>query len=220
MCSIIGSFSEKKIMELVEKNQHRGKVAYSLASFERDGSHVKIVYGEGEFDPKIFRQLQTDGRYMVCHLQSPTNTDAADTGYRQPSVITGSSNTSYLWHNGILMPQTMEMISQVLGIESRFDTHLLHHWLEHNEALDKIEGSFACVYMGGDARNIKIFRSRHAKLYVDLETMTMSSERFDGSRCINADRVYDVDLVSGKLSIASYFKTKHFNINIKGELDD
>ena len=219
MCALIGSFEVEKILGLIERNQHRGRVAYSLAAWDPVSGALGLIYGKGLFDPAALERIEHDGRYLLCHLQSPTHIAANGSMETQPSIIRKEKSSSYLWHNGILVPQTMEMISRKLGVKSGFDTHLLHWWLEKGETLDEVEGSFACIYLSGGDGNIRLFRSRHAKLYID-EKMTLSSERFPGSRCINADRIYRMDPVRRELKVEGRFRTRRFNINIEGELDD
>ena len=212
MCAIIGSFEKENILELVEKNQHRGRVAYSISLYDIKSSMVTSEYRLGEFDPEFLKSMNTDGSYIVCHLQSPTGVGYSDENKRHPSVV----NRSYLWHNGILMPSTIKMLQEKYD-DSTFDTHLLHQWLLSRGKLNEIEGSFACVFIA--EHSMKIFRSKHSKLYID-DNMTISSESFLESKCINADRIYMMDLEKRSLAIESYFKTKRYNIIIKGELDD
>lgn len=212
MCAIIGSFDIKSILKLVEKNQHRGRVAYSISLYNIKSGMVTSEYKLGEFNSEFLKSMNTDGCYVVCHLQSPTGTGYSDEKRRHPSVV----NNSYLWHNGILMPSTIKMLQEKY-YESTFDTHLLHQWLLSRGKLNEIEGSFACLFIVDNS--MKIFRSKHAKLYID-DNMTISSESFFESKCINADRIYMMDLEKGSLVIESYFKTKRYNIIIKGELDD
>jgi len=214
MCAIIGSFNKKTVVDLIEKNQHRGRLAYSISLYNTENGKVKTKYSVGEFDPKVFEKMKIDGCYIICHLQSPTGDYSINENRTHPSIM---ENNSYLWHNGILMPTTIQMIQQKLKVLSEFDTHLLHQWIVSNEKLDEIEGSFACVFMVNNS--MKIFRSKHAKLYVD-KNMTISSEYFEDSKCINADRIYAMNLANESLAIESYFKTKRYNMIIRGELDD
>ncbi len=217
MCAIIGSFDKKIVADLAERNQHRGRIAYSISLHNLESGNVVTEYRVGEFDPVFLENLKTDGCYIICHLQSPTGTSNAGENITQPSIVNSNQGSSCLWHNGILMPSAMKMIQHKLHTVSKFDTRLLHQWLLHDEKLDEIEGSFACVFAVNSS--VKIFRSKHSKLYID-ENMTISSESFANSKCINSDRIYAVDLHKRSLAIESYFKTKRYNIIIKGELDD
>ena len=214
MCAIIGSFDRDVVRELIKTNQHRGRVAYSLSLFNVESGDVHTVHGKGEFDLKLLENIEVGKEYILCHLQSPTGVVDTHENRVHPSMI---DRKSYLWHNGILMPFTMNMIQEKLAFKSNFDTHLLHHWLNDKYNLDDIDGSFACVHIENGI--MKVFRSRHAKLYIDND-MTISSERFDGSMCIKYDCIYRTDFGNKRLIVDDYFKTKHFNITIKGELDD
>jgi glutamine phosphoribosylpyrophosphate amidotransferase len=216
MCAIIGSFNKKTVIDLIEKNQHRGRVAYSISLFNLEDSLVTAEYGNGEFDAAYLENMKIDGCYIVCHLQSPTGIGDPDGNSVHPNIINNTQQNSYLWHNGILMPSAMQMLQQKF-CNSTFDTFLLHQWLAGNGSLDDIEGSFACVFIVNGS--VKLFRSKHAKLYID-ENMTISSEYFEGSKCINADRIYEMNFTDNSLVIESYFKTKRYNIIIEGDLDD
>ncbi len=57
------------------------------------------------------------------------------------------------------------------------------------------------------------------KLYVNDE-LDLSSERFEGSKCINYDTIYRMNFVEKLLQPVSYFKTNRYNVIINGELDD
>ncbi len=133
MCAIIGSFDIRNILKLVEKNQHRGRVAYSISLYDIKSGMVTSEYRSGEFDPEFLKSMNTDGSYIVCHLQSPTGVGYLDEYKRHPSVV----NRSYLWHNGILMPSTIKMLQEKYD-DSTFDTHLLHHWLLGRGKLNEI----------------------------------------------------------------------------------
>jgi len=217
MCAIIGSFDKQILIKLIERNQHRGRVAYSISTYDIESGDVKTYYERGEFNHIFFEKINTDGKYTICHLLSPTLTEN-DEEVTHPSVLTTEVGESCLWHNGVLLPSTMEMIQQNLGSQSYFDTYLLHQWIDKGEKLDDIEGSFACLYIT-QKKQIQLFRSKHAKLFID-EDMTISSERFEGSRCINPDCFYNLDLEKKSLKVEGFFKTKRFNIYIKGEMDD
>jgi len=216
MCAIIASFNKQKVLELVRQNQHRGRIAYSIALYGDDSGINHIKYGEGEFDEKILTSMDTKGKYIICHLQSPTSVIEKEEEKVHPSVLGSDDDRSYLWHNGILMPSSISKLQDLYG-DSTFDTHLLHHWLLKQGKLDAIEGSFACVYV--KEKGVEIFRSKHAKLYIDAE-LTISSERFAASKCINDDRIYVLDIPNRGMKVKSYFTTKRYNMIIKGELDD
>ena len=62
-----------------------------------------------------------------------------------------------------------------------------------------------------------VFRTKHGKLYVD-ENLSISSERFEGSKCINFDTVYEIDWENRVLKPIANFKTRMFNFIIKGEM--
>jgi hypothetical protein len=83
------------------------------------------------------------------------------------------------------------------------------------EILNEIEGLFACLYYKDG--EIFLLRTKHGKLYVDKD-LNISSERFIHSKCINYDTIYKLDLETKNLIEVDTFKTKRYNIVIKGEL--
>lgn len=211
MCSIIASYNKDKIKDLVKINQHRGNFSYSVSVF-KDGNIVESIKNFGAFDDTIIDGVQ-DG-YIICHLQAPTGGLISDVNRIHPTQI----NDSYLYHNGIITTRGMKYLQNYKnqGLSETFDTKLLHNHLYNTDwsELSNIEGLFSCLYIKDN--KIFLFRNKHGKLYVDNE-LTISSERFDNSKCINYDTVYNLELVNKTVNIIDNFKTLRYNIIIPGD---
>ena len=211
MCSIIGSFSKQKIIDLITLNQHRGDFAYSITYFDILTHQVIEQKKEfGLFDIKKIKDYSSS-IYYICHLQLPTNGLSKNIDRIHPT----KEDNSFLFHNGILKPSAIKYIQHKFKTDISFDTQLLHKLLPDWAELNYLEGLFACLYI--QQKNINIFRTKHAKLYIDNE-LTISSERFNDSKCINYDTIYSLNLKNRDIKIVNHFQTKRYNIIIQGEL--
>lgn len=210
MCSIIGSFSKKKITELVEVNQHRGKFAYSILAYNTMNNKIFQIYKDfGVFSLDNIKEMPNI--YYICHLQSPTGGIEIDVNRTHPTMY----NDTYLFHNGILKQRAIDKLQFTYNTNITFDTKLLHMSLTSWNNLNDIEGLFACLYIKNE--NINIFRSKHSKLYIDKD-LNISSEKFPDSKCINYDTIYKLNFKNNNLIAIDTFKTKRYNIIIEGEL--
>lgn len=213
MCSIIGSFSKEMIKSLVLLNQHRGNFSYSIAAY--DIHQHEVVDLKKDFDVFDFNVLdsmtESSNIYYICHLQAPTGGLLKEIERIHPTHI----DDTYMWHNGIITPAGMRFLNELNSREDSFDTYALHNYLYNNNDLSKVEGLFTCCYVDF---NVYVFRTKHGKLYVD-DNLNLSSERFEGSKCINYDTIYNLDFINKTLQYADEFKTLNYNYIIKGELD-
>jgi hypothetical protein len=209
----MASFSKSKIIELVEINQHRGNFSYSISIYNIKTKQLNnIIKDLGVFDINMIPDNLDPSDYIICHVQAPTGGILKDTDRIHPTKI----NDTYLYHNGIIKPQGQRYITNNFDIDiaTNFDTYLLHSVLPDYKKLSEIEGLFACLYVNN---TIKLFRTRHAKLYID-DDMSISSEEFKDSKCINYDTIYELNLEDKKLLEIDEFKTKRYNIIIQGDL--
>lgn len=209
MCSIMASFSAEKLKELVDINQFRGNFSFSYTEVDEKNRPVVQVKSFGEFNKDII----SPNNYKIAHVQAPTGGLVKDEARIHPV----EDNGSMLWHNGLIVPRGIKYLQELLGTDETFDTRLLHRAiLVHGfDILNDIEGLFSCLLIRNG--NIFIFRTKHGKLYVD-EDMNISSERFDGSKCINSDTIYNIDVSEKDITVTGAFKTKRFNYAIPGEL--
>lgn len=215
MCSIIGSFSKTKIKELIELNQYRGNFSYSISLLDINTNKiVEQVKEFGSFNYDILDKCYTSKEiYYICHVQSPTSGLIRDYSRIHPTNI----KESFLWHNGIITPKGMIYLQEHdYNKNTSFDTLALNQQLYNRQfkELNYIEGLFSCLYLDTD---IYMFRSKHGKLYIDKD-LNISSERFINSKCINYDTIYKVNFKEKNIIIHNTFKTKKFNIIVKGEL--
>ena len=204
MCSIIVAKDKQTTEELILLNQHRGDFSFSCTNFinNRPDTQVKAF---GGYD---FGVAPMTDNLQVCHVQAPTGGMTKDTNRIHPTMI----DQTMLWHNGILTPRGIRFLQDRLGTEETFDTKLLHQAILRYgyDILSQIEGMFSCVYYNGT--ELHMFRTKHGKLFTDLENI--SSERFPGSRCIDADRVYRVS----DTEVIDQFRTLRYNYVIPGEM--
>lgn len=210
MCSIIASFNTEKFKELVDLNQFRGSFSHSI-TYTGDGG-VFSLKDFGPFPKDILENLN-DNLFKIGHVQAPTGGMIKDRSRIHP-CFTGNS---FLWHNGILTDNCIQRLQDELHVTTSFDTKLLSMILERKgvQVLNEIEGLFSCIWY--HEGQYYMFRSKHGKLYVD-ENLNISSERFNGGKCINYDTVYQLDLSNKKLIEVEKFKTLKFNYIIAGEL--
>lgn len=212
MCSIIGSFDKQTLCDLVDINQHRGNFSFSYTQMTENG--LTPIHKEfGQYD--YFAINDNNGNYNISHLQAPTGGLVQDKDRIHPTQI----NDTYLYHNGIITPRGMKYMQNYnnQGLTETFDTKLLHNHIYNFglSELSNIEGLFACVYIMGNT--IYLFRSKHAKLYID-DKLSISSERFTNSKCINYDTIYELNLQNNSLAEVGYFTTKRYNIIVPNEL--
>lgn len=206
MCSIIASFKKEKLEALVDLNQFRGNFSFSYLELETGESTKQF----GQYNKDV---IENNQNYKISHLQAPTGGLVQDINRIHPTLI----NNTKLYHNGIITPRGVKFLQIKLNTSETFDTLLLHKAIEEFglDILSEIEGLFSCLYIRGD--RIFIFRTRHGKLYIDGE-MSISSERFKNSKCINYDTIYELDLINKNVNIINKFKTLRCNIVVPGEM--
>lgn len=206
MCSIVASYSKEKLEDLVDLNQFRGNFSFSYLEFETG----ELTKQFGQYNKSV---INNNLNYKVSHLQAPTGGLIQDINRIHPTMI----NNSKLYHNGIITPRGIKFLQNKLNSTETFDTWLLHKAIEEFgfDILSEIEGLFSCLYIKDD--KIFIFRTRHGKLYID-EEMNISSERFENSKCINYDTVYELDIINKNVNIINKFKTLRCNIVVPGEM--
>lgn len=206
MCSIVASFNKKNLEDLVDLNQFRGNFSFSYLEFETG----ELTKQFGQYNKSV---INNNLNYKVSHLQAPTGGLIQDINRIHPTNI---DNTK-LYHNGIITPRGIKFLQNKLNSTETFDTWLLHKAIEEFgfNILSEIEGLFSCLYIKDD--KIFIFRTRHGKLYID-EEMNISSERFENSKCINYDTVYELDIINKNVNTINKFKTLRCNIVVPGEM--
>lgn len=215
MCSIVASFSKDKIKELIKINQYRGNFSYSISLLDINEMIIKEqVKDFGMFNEQVLDKCyESDSIYYICHVQAPTGGLLKDLDRIHPTKL----NNSYLWHNGIITPRGMNWLQEFSWNKNiTFDTKALHNQLYNSvfDDLSYIEGLFSCLYLD---EYLTMFRTKHGKLYIDND-LNISSERFENSKCINYDAIYQFDFKNKLIKDILKFKTKKFNIIVKGEM--
>ena len=215
MCSIVGSFDKDSFENLVDLNQFRGNFSYSFSIYDINEKRVKEqTKGFGQFDKSLIKNaISKPHIYYIGHLQAPTGGLLKDENRIHPTII----GNSMLWHNGILTPRGIKYLQKNLSTDEIFDTKLLHQAIlssEYIKLLSNTEGLFSCLFYD---RDLYVFRTKHGKLFID-NNMSISSERFDNSKCINYDTFYHLDFKNMKLSAGEKFTTARYNIIINGEM--
>ena len=202
MCAIVGSFDLKELQNLVKLNAYRGQHSHSFSQFNPATGEIEVLAKKlGDF--KLPEGIK-EALYYIAHTQAPT-TDAKDEANIHPHKI--GKVDEYLWHNGILKEDCIERLQYVLGMEDqKWDTALLHNWLDEGESLSKIDGTFSCLeYLDN---RLFLFRNEISPMFIDMETFTISSTRFPGSIPTKPNIAWDFDLINMQLVKNDEFTTK------------
>ncbi|MGI0075792.1 MAG: hypothetical protein ACREAU_00105 [Nitrosopumilaceae archaeon] len=212
MCSIIGSFDKEKFLELVKLNSYRGMFSHSLTVIQ--GITSTTVKNFGAFDEALLEKIP-DGCYMLGHCQAPTNGLIEDRERIHPYI----KGPFKLFHNGIIKPQTMEMINRRLGTKYEWDTQALAEYITKDSgdklyisadfvnSLEDIDGSFACCLVVG-VNNIYIFRNSTAPLFIDND-LNISSTGFKDAQSIMFNSIYQLILYDRTYQEVATFENKH-----------
>lgn len=198
MCGIIASFSLDKLKQIAELNSYRGQHSYSLALF--DYEMKELFYLCKDFGPINFNNFGIPpSNYAIAHIQAPTseNRDLL-------SIHPAQYGNTYLWHNGILKPETIKKLQKELNSSSTWDTQLL---LEHIVAAGRprdIDGSFACLLI--DEQDVYIFRNEIAPLFYD-DLLNVSSVPFAGSKTVPPNIMWGLGLNTRELIETDRFET-------------
>ena len=209
MCSIIGSFNKNTFVDLVKINQHRGSFSFSISTII--DNNILLSKNFGIINTDILDTISSG--YILGHIQAPTGGSVKDFNRVHPAEL----NNSKLWHNGIITPRGIKFCQDELNTTETFDTKLLLMMLDKYgfDILSKIEGLFACVYYNNS--KFYVFRTKHGKLYIDTN-LSISSEYFNNSKCINYDTIYNIDFNLNIIKPILSFKTLKYNIIVPGEM--
>ena len=180
MCSIIGSFSKDKILQLIALNAYRGQHSWSLSYYNPNQGMVNVSRGMGEI-PKDKIDIHDDD-YCIVHMQAPT-TDNKDMNTVHPANIDGR----YLWHNGIVKAEWVKKRITESDRYSSWDTHLILKQYVEKRDLNNIDGTFACLLY--DDKKLYLFRNEISPLFIDKYN-NISSTRFEGAHMIRPNIVW------------------------------
>lgn len=208
MCSIVGSFDKKKILDLFELNKYRGNKTWSLAFINPNTLDIAVTKHNGSFDSEWFMTMasltekdQDEKRYYLLHIQAPT-TKTSSLKYIHPA----ENNNHYLWHNGVIKSQEIERLQQKHNNKTNWDTELLLQDLISNHYIPEVDGGFACILMKKN-NFIKIFRTASCPLFIDSD-YNISSVKFDDVPLLRPDIIYELDLKNLKTKKIGHFVSK------------
>lgn len=198
MCSIIGSYSKDKIVELCELNAYRGQQSHSVSYYDIKRSNISIKRGAGAVD---YDKIQIPlGFYCIVHMQAPTTQEVKTI---HPAYFEGN----YLWHNGIIKQKDVARLKEEYQELTDWDTFLLlkSYYCDNTNALDKIDGTFSCLMYGNDGV-LRLFRNQISPMFYDKD-LNISSTKFEGSDPTPHDTIIILDLQQNNLVGAAKFKT-------------
>lgn len=203
MCAIFGSFSRDKFLELAELNSYRGSFSFSVSYFNPlNGSIDQAVKLHGPFDPSHVETRM--GVYYIGHIQAPT-TGNKTANATHPSYATGKKTLSLLWHNGILKEDCIASLQEHFHTNEKWDTHLLHKWLEEGNKLDDIDGTFSCLRHHD--HELYLFRNEISPMFYDSK-LNISSTKFENAIKTQANKVLKIDFNNYELVEVDTFRTK------------
>jgi len=193
MCAIFGSRDLQEFLELAETNNHRGSYSYSIMGFSDDLNITHLKQHLGNFDNSKAEEVFQNSAYVIGHVQAPTD-GYGNAGNIHPAHV----KNLYLYHNGMIRSQSMlEMDHYRAGM---WDTELLLKTIlskdKIGDALNIIEGSFACVLVNATERNIKVFTNNTCSLYINSKTKSISSMKMPRFKKVKSNVLYDFNPVS------------------------
>lgn len=199
MCSIVGSYSKAKFIELIKLNTYRGTFSHSLTIIKPDG--YQICKGFGPFNEDLLNtEFYNDGDYLLGHCQAPTNGLVQE--YDRIHPYQGKIS---LLHNGIIKDAEVGRINSELSTDYVWDTQALAEYIQDDfSKLSDIEGSFACGCI--KENELYVFRNAISPLYMD-DDANISSTRFTSSNMISNNSIYKLN--KKKFNIVESFNNTH-----------
>ena len=201
MCSIVGSYSKTKFLELIKLNTYRGAFSHSLTIIKPD--RYEVYKGFGPFNNDLFNtEFYEEGDYILGHCQAPTNGLVQEFDRIHPY-----QGKVALLHNGIIKDAEVGRINCELGTEYIWDTQALAEYIQDDfTKLSEIEGSFACGCIKGN--ELFVFRNAISPLYMDSEA-NLSSTKFLNSNMVENNAIYQLDIKNKVYNKVSEFNNTH-----------
>lgn len=187
MCSIIGSFDTKKVVELCELNEYRGQVSHSLSLYDIVSGKIQVQRRVGKVDYDEILNIEKDHlTYVVVHMQAPTSGE-----FKVATVHPAHFQDRYLWHNGILKQDYIKKLKSQLDEICEWDTFLMLKALHEDiHAIGKFDGSFACLMYAHE--KLYVFRNEISPLYFDKH-LNISSTLFEGASSVPPNKLMHMD---------------------------
>ena len=194
MCAITGSFTKYKLKDLYRLNTYRGELSYSLTTFKYSGDKIELMtlmQDEFKMPENLIDDIPApEDTFFVAHSQAPTTT----TKNIHPAVY----GDTLLWHNGIIKQNTID--------NGTWDTNfLLQRIVDYGwSTLSRIDGTFACMmYSSGE---MFVFRNEISPMFYD-DDFNFSSTKFEGSKPLEPNKVFKLNLKHKRMSVISHFST-------------
>ena len=186
MCSIFGSFSKDKLVELAELNMYRGQHSYSFSFYDPYNRH--ITYMQRSLGSIPLDQIRIPkGEYCIAHMQAPTTDNKSD-----KTIHPANIGQHYLWHNGIVKDKWVKEYSSNILIGPNapisWDTFLILYKYLTTGSLNDIDGTFSCLYYR-DGEGLELFRNEISPMFVDEES-NISSTKFNRSFSLEPNKVW------------------------------
>jgi len=198
VCSIIGSFSKDKIIELCELNAYRGQHSHSISYFNPETNSFKEV-NRAMGDIKSDNIKIPDDHYCIVHMQAPT-TENKHSKTIHPAKI----GSSLLWHNGIIKNHVCQRLGKEYFLSSTWDTYLLLHVMNAEGEPRNIDGTFSCLWYSGT--RLFLFRNEISPMFID-SNFNISSTKFADSRPTLPDVIFEFNTREKTLIPVGEFKT-------------
>jgi hypothetical protein len=205
MCSIIGSFSKDKLLELVKLNSSRGEFSHSLTTIDPNTLECNTIKNFGSFNEELLQHV-SESDYLLAHNQAPTGGLIKDEGRIHPAVIGDLS----LWHNGMLKSKEIKRLNTKYCTYIQWDTMLMLQSITEDgiiPSLRNMDGSFACVLIE-EFKSFKIFRNQSSPLYID-DNMNISSRGFEGSKMLAMNYMYNGNFAKRCFERQDHFLNKN-----------
>lgn len=190
MCAIVGSKSKATLKYLLEINAYRGQLSHSLAALDERSNIETLIRQPGSVPDTLIDNFP-DTSYYIGHIQAPTT--------ESRSIHPAAFDECYLWHNGIVKQKEIPA--------GTWDTEWILKGIlaDGFDFLSTVNGTFACVaYID---KKLYVFRNEISPLFVDDE-LNISSTKFDGSRSLDPNVVFEIDLHQMILVEETRFETK------------
>jgi len=210
MCSITASKDLNKLKELIELNTYRGTHSHSISAFSIGGIYDTIYltndllyqkkgFGPLDLDEHIEELNKLEDVYFVAHQQAPT-TESKD----QKSIHPAEHDESMLWHNGIIKEKTITKLQEELKTDLSWDTMLLLKYINEHGSPNNVDGTFSCMMYDGVF--LSIFRNEISPMFID-DQLNISSTKFENSRRLDANIMYQLHLDTNELEAFNKFET-------------
>jgi hypothetical protein len=192
-CNIILSFNYLRFEEIIEFIMHNnvfGNIFVQSSTNVDDNYNSTISSGMGtsiSFPRMVF---SGNGCMIGYIIKSPHNLDII-----QP--VEDKDSQYKLWHNGIIKPSFIQKTNELFNTNFDWDTKILLEYLMYNkeEALRKIDGSFACILLK-EGEYIEIFHNDASPLYYTMAPpgLAVSTISFPMSLPLKPNTVWRIDI--------------------------